>query len=84
MAFQIHQNFSTKEEASVNCQVYLRMPASYSYLSLGYYFDWVDVALESLGHFFHELVREKHRHQASPHVAEQTWGQESGALFQDV
>ena len=28
------------------------LPASYTYLSLGFYFHWDDVALEGLGHFF--------------------------------
>ncbi|KAK7796940.1 hypothetical protein U0070_011677 [Myodes glareolus] len=33
--------------------------ASYTYLSLGYYFDRDDMALDGVGHFFHELAKEK-------------------------
>ena len=59
MTSQIRQNYSTEVEAAVNRLVNLHLRASYTYLSLGYYFDRDDVALEGLGHFFLELAKEK-------------------------
>uniref|UniRef100_A0A8C6W7V0 Ferritin n=1 Tax=Nannospalax galili TaxID=1026970 RepID=A0A8C6W7V0_NANGA len=58
MTSQIRQNYSTEVEAAVNCLVNLHLGASYTYLSLGYYFDRDDVTLEGMGHFFHELGTE--------------------------
>ncbi|CAD7685140.1 unnamed protein product [Nyctereutes procyonoides] len=37
----------------------MHLPTSYTYLSLGFYFDHDDVALEGVGHFFHKLTEEK-------------------------
>ncbi|XP_006880865.1 PREDICTED: ferritin light chain-like [Elephantulus edwardii] len=59
MSSQIHQNYSAKVEAGVNHLVNLHLRASYTYLSLGFYFDRGDVALEGMGHFFCELASEK-------------------------
>uniref|UniRef100_A0A8C6QZL3 Ferritin n=1 Tax=Nannospalax galili TaxID=1026970 RepID=A0A8C6QZL3_NANGA len=59
MTSQIRQNYSTKVEAADNRLVNLHLQASYTYLSLGYYFDQNNVALEGMGHFFHELAEEK-------------------------
>ncbi|XP_040489902.1 ferritin light chain-like [Ursus maritimus] len=56
---QVRQNYSTEVEASVNCLVNMHLRASNTYLSLGFYFDCSDVALEGLGHFFHELAQKK-------------------------
>ncbi|KAH0516282.1 Ferritin light chain [Microtus ochrogaster] len=61
MTSQIRQNYSTKVEAAVNHLVNLHLWASYTYLSLGYYFDRDDVALVGVGHFFSELAEEKRR-----------------------
>ncbi|EPY83889.1 Ferritin light chain [Camelus dromedarius] len=56
--------------------------ASYSYLSLGFYFDCEDVALEGVGHFFHELAEEK---QEGDDWLLKLQNQHSGCtLFQDV
>ena len=52
MSSQIRQNYST---GLVNIQ----LRASYTYLSLGFYFNHEDVALEGVGHFFRELAKEK-------------------------
>ena len=52
MSSQIRQNYST---GLVNMQ----LRASYTYLSLGFYFNHEDVALEGVGHFFRELAKEK-------------------------
>uniref|UniRef100_A0A8C9PAX1 Ferritin/DPS domain-containing protein n=1 Tax=Spermophilus dauricus TaxID=99837 RepID=A0A8C9PAX1_SPEDA len=49
MTSQIRQNYSTEVEAVVNHLVNLHLHASYTYLSLGYYFDRDDVALEGRG-----------------------------------
>uniref|UniRef100_A0A8C5VRX1 Ferritin n=1 Tax=Microcebus murinus TaxID=30608 RepID=A0A8C5VRX1_MICMU len=76
MSSQMHQNYSTEVEAAVNHLVNLHLRASYTYLSLGYYFDRNDVALEGMGHFFRELADEKR---------EGMQNQRGGrALFQDV
>lgn len=59
MSSQIRQNYSTEVEAAVNRLVNMQLRASYTYLSLGFYFDRDDVALEGVGHFFRELAKEK-------------------------
>ena len=59
MTSQIHQNDSTKEEAAVNRLVSLHLRASYTYLSLGFFFERDDLALEGVSHFFGELAEEK-------------------------
>ncbi|KAL1769590.1 ferritin light chain 1 [Sigmodon hispidus] len=70
MTSQIRQNYSTKVEAAVNRLVNLHLRASYTYLSLGFYFDRDDVALEGVGHFW-ELAKKKQIHRGH-------------TLFQDV
>ena len=59
MSSQIRQNYSTEVEAAVNRLVNMQLRASYTYLSLGFYFDHDSVALEGVGHFFRELAKEK-------------------------
>ena len=59
MSSQIRQNYSTEVEAAVNRLFNMQLRASYTYLSLGFYFDRDDVALEGVGHFFRELAKEK-------------------------
>ncbi|XP_053528632.1 ferritin light chain-like [Artibeus jamaicensis] len=59
MSSQIHQNYPTEVEAAINCLANVHLRASYTYLSLGFYFDPDDVALEGVGHFFRELVEKK-------------------------
>ncbi|XP_053436606.1 ferritin light chain-like [Nycticebus coucang] len=82
MSSQIHQNYSTDVEAAVNRLVNLHLWASYTYLSLGYYFDRGDVALKGVGHFFRELAEEK-REGSEPLLKMQN--QRGGrALFLDV
>ncbi|KAB0337893.1 hypothetical protein FD755_025424 [Muntiacus reevesi] len=39
MSSKIHQNYSTKVEAAINCLLNMHLQASYTYLSLGFYFD---------------------------------------------
>ncbi|XP_006835722.1 PREDICTED: uncharacterized protein LOC102833965 [Chrysochloris asiatica] len=56
---RIRQNYSAEAEAGVNHLVNLHLRASYTYLSLGFYFYRDDVALEGVGLFFRELAKEK-------------------------
>uniref|UniRef100_A0A8C0LUA8 Ferritin n=1 Tax=Canis lupus dingo TaxID=286419 RepID=A0A8C0LUA8_CANLU len=82
MSSQIRQNYSTEVEAAVNRLVNMHLRASYTCLSLGFYFDRDDVALEGGGHFFRELAEEK-REGAERFLKMQN--QRGGrALFQDV
>ncbi|KAJ8793384.1 hypothetical protein J1605_003720 [Eschrichtius robustus] len=59
MSSQIHQHYSIEVEAAINRLTNMHLCASCTYLSLGSYFHQDDVALEGLGHFFHELAKEK-------------------------
>nr|XP_045368223.1 LOW QUALITY PROTEIN: ferritin light chain-like [Camelus bactrianus] len=60
MSSPIGQNYYTEVEAEVNLLVNMRLQASNTYLSLGFYFQHeVSVALEGGGYFFSELVEEK-------------------------
>ncbi|KAJ1064874.1 hypothetical protein K5549_005683 [Capra hircus] len=82
MSSQIRQNYSTEVEAAVNRLVNMQLRASYTYLSLGFYFDRDDVALEGVGHFFRELVKEKHEGVERLLKLQNQRG--GGALFLDV
>ncbi|KAB1263453.1 Ferritin light chain [Camelus dromedarius] len=59
MSSQTCQNYSTEVEAAVNRLVNMHLWASYTYLSLGFYFNHNNVALDGVGHFFRELAKEK-------------------------
>eukprot|EP00069_Balaena_mysticetus_P017527 bmy_10720T0 len=59
MSSQICQSYSIEMEAAVNRLVNLHLRASYTYLSLGFYFDRDEVSLEGIGHFCRELAKEK-------------------------
>jgi len=52
MHSQIGQNHPSEAEAAINHLVNMHLRASYTYLSLGFYFDCDDLALEGMGHFF--------------------------------
>ncbi|XP_006901156.1 PREDICTED: ferritin light chain-like [Elephantulus edwardii] len=82
MSSQIRQNYSAEAEAGVNRLVNLHLRASYTYLSLGFYFDCDDVSLEGLGHFFRELASEK-REGAKRLLKLQNQGG-GRVLFQDI
>ncbi|XP_036609284.1 ferritin light chain-like [Trichosurus vulpecula] len=56
---QIRQNFSSEAKAAINRLANLYLQASYSYLSLGFYFDRHDVARPRVSRFFCELVKDK-------------------------
>ncbi|XP_057647288.1 ferritin light chain 1-like [Chionomys nivalis] len=81
MTSQILQNYFTEVEAAVNRLVNLHLRASYTYLSLGYYFDPDDVALEGVGHF-RELAEEKREGAECLLKLQNDRG--GRALFQDV
>ncbi|XP_036181374.1 ferritin light chain-like [Myotis myotis] len=59
MSSQIRQNYSTEVEAEVNRLANLHLQASYTYLSLGFYFNRDDVASQGVGHFFRVLEEKK-------------------------
>ncbi|XP_036691878.1 ferritin light chain-like [Balaenoptera musculus] len=82
MSSQICQNYSTEVEAAVNRLVNMHLRASYTYLSLGFYFDRDDVALEGVGHFFRELAEEKH--ESAERLLKMQNQRGGRALFQDV
>ncbi|XP_036350062.2 ferritin light chain-like [Ochotona princeps] len=82
MTSQIRQNYSTEVEAAVNRLVNRHLRASYTYLSLGYYFDRNDVALEGGGHFFDELADEKR--EGAEHLLKMQNQRGGHALFQGV
>ncbi|ELW50127.1 Ferritin light chain [Tupaia chinensis] len=79
---QIHQNDPTEVEAAMNRKVNLHPRASYTYLSLGFYFDPDDVALEGMSHLFRELAEEKLQGTECLLMMQNQHG--SCALFQDV
>ncbi|KAM5131875.1 ferritin heavy chain B-like [Mantella aurantiaca] len=62
MDSQLRQNYSHDSEAAVNRMVNLKMYASYTYLSLAYYFDRDDVALQHVSEFFKELSHKQQDH----------------------
>ncbi|EHB16665.1 Ferritin light chain [Heterocephalus glaber] len=82
MTSQIHQNYFTEVEAAINRLVNLHLQASYTYLSLGCYFDRDDVALTGVGHFFHELAKEKH--EGAEHLLKMQNQHGGRVLFQDI
>ncbi|CAO2637807.1 Ferritin light chain 1 [Lemmus lemmus] len=82
MTSQIRQNYSTEVEAAVNRLVNLHLRASHTYLSLGYYFDLDDVALEGVGHFFRKLAEEKR--EGAERLLKLQNDRGGRALFQDV
>ncbi|XP_019361041.1 PREDICTED: ferritin heavy chain [Gavialis gangeticus] len=63
MESQVHQNFHADSEAAVNCFVNLELYASYVYLSMSYYFDRDDVALQNVATLMKKQSHE-HREQA--------------------
>uniref|UniRef100_A0A671ECY0 Ferritin n=1 Tax=Rhinolophus ferrumequinum TaxID=59479 RepID=A0A671ECY0_RHIFE len=79
---QVRQNYSTEVEAAVNRLVNLHLRASYTYLSLGFYFDRDDVALEGVSHFFRELAEEKR--EGAERLLKMQNQRGGRALFQDL
>ncbi|VFV45399.1 ferritin light chain, partial [Lynx pardinus] len=59
----------------------MQLQSSYTYLSLGLYFDRDNVALEAVGHFFHKLAMQKQ--EGTEHLPKMQ-NQPGSVLFQDV
>ncbi|CAM4704206.1 unnamed protein product [Caretta caretta] len=59
MSSQIRQNYDPESEAGTNRLVNQLLRASYSFQSLGYFFDRDDVALAHFSEFFRHLAGEK-------------------------
>ncbi|XP_054158443.1 soma ferritin-like [Oppia nitens] len=59
---QPRQNFHAEVEAAINKQLNLELHASYTYLSMAYYFDRDDVALPGFHKFFETQSDEERGH----------------------
>ena len=56
MSSQVRQNYSTTAEGAVHHLGNMHLQASYTYLSLGFYFDHNDVSVQYLGHIYTKKV----------------------------
>ncbi|XP_053058202.1 ferritin heavy chain-like [Acinonyx jubatus] len=59
---QVRQNYHPQCEAAINSQINLELYASYVYLSMAFYFDRADVALENFSKFFLRRSHEESQH----------------------
>uniref|UniRef100_A0A667I0K4 Ferritin n=1 Tax=Lynx canadensis TaxID=61383 RepID=A0A667I0K4_LYNCA len=59
---QVRQNYHPECEAAINSQINLELYASYVYLSMAFYFDRADVALENFSKFFLRRSHEESQH----------------------
>ncbi|XP_053057905.1 ferritin heavy chain-like [Acinonyx jubatus] len=59
---QVRQNYHPECEAAINSQINLELYASYVYLSMAFYFDRDDVALENISKFFLHQSHEDSQH----------------------
>ncbi|XP_030053803.1 ferritin light chain, oocyte isoform [Microcaecilia unicolor] len=82
MSSQIRQNYHQDSEAGVNRVVNQQLEISYTYLSLGHYFDRDDVALAKFSKFFWMLSEEKR--EQSEHLLKFQNKRGGHAVFQDV
>ena len=62
MESQVRQNFHSDCEAAINRMVNLELYASYTYLSMSFYFDRDDVALQNVAKFFKDESHEEREH----------------------
>ncbi|XP_076641179.1 soma ferritin-like isoform X1 [Halictus rubicundus] len=58
----VRQNFHEECEQALNKQINLELYASYAYLSMAYYFDRSDVALQGLHSYFKKCSDEEREH----------------------
>uniref|UniRef100_A0AC34FL44 Ferritin n=1 Tax=Panagrolaimus sp. ES5 TaxID=591445 RepID=A0AC34FL44_9BILA len=58
----IRQNFAVAVEAGLNKQINIELYASYVYLSMSYYFDRDDVALENIAKWMKKQSEEEREH----------------------
>lgn len=59
---QVRQNYHQDSEAAINRQINLELYASYTYLSMSYYFDRDDVALKNFAKYFLHQSHEEREH----------------------
>ncbi|KAG4067808.1 hypothetical protein HA402_010494 [Bradysia odoriphaga] len=62
MSSQLRQNYHVECEDAINKQINMELYASYSYLSMAYYFDRDDVALAGLHKWFKKSSDEEREH----------------------
>ncbi|XP_051987412.1 ferritin, heavy polypeptide 1a [Xyrauchen texanus] len=62
MTSQVRQNFEEACEAAINRQINMELYASYVYLSMSYYFDRDDKALNNFAKFFLHQSHEEREH----------------------
>lgn len=58
----VRQNFHEECEQALNKQINLELYASYAYLSMAYYFDRSDVALQGIYTYFKKCSEEEREH----------------------
>ncbi|XP_014279223.1 soma ferritin [Halyomorpha halys] len=61
-ASQVRQNFHAECEEAINKQINMELYAFYTYMSMAYYFDRDDVALEGFTKFFKHASDEEKEH----------------------
>ncbi|CAH1390691.1 unnamed protein product [Nezara viridula] len=59
---QVRQNFHADSEEAINKQINMELFASYAYMSMAYYFDRDDVALEGFTKYFKHASEEEREH----------------------
>ncbi|KAG1661546.1 Soma ferritin [Nymphon striatum] len=62
MASRPRQNFHQESEAFINKQINMELYASYVYMSMSYYFDRDDVALQGFAKYFKKASDEEREH----------------------
>jgi len=61
-AGQVCQNFHSNSNNQINAQIKAELHASYTYLSMSYYFKRHDVALHGVSKFFNDAAAEENQH----------------------
>uniref|UniRef100_A0ABI7VUM8 Ferritin n=1 Tax=Felis catus TaxID=9685 RepID=A0ABI7VUM8_FELCA len=74
---QVRQNYHPECEAAINSQINLELYASYVYLSMAFYFDHDDVALENVSKFF---LRQSHEEKERVEKLMQLQNQRGGRI----
>lgn len=62
MTSQIRQNYSTNVKVTVDHMVNMHLWVSYTYISLCFYFNHNDIALECVGHWVLKEKQERAKH----------------------
>ncbi|XP_025790276.1 ferritin, heavy polypeptide-like 18 [Puma concolor] len=74
---EVRQNYHPECEGAINSQINLELYASYVYLSMAFYFDHDDVALENVSKFF---LRQSHEEKERVEKLMQLQNQRGGRL----